>query len=112
MKQEKIKPHNFCETPEEKCTMNYCDDNGCMNRKRELVEPKQETLEEFIQRQLSLGKYQDQESAIKYSILAGAKWQQEQDNNLYSEEDMKDYAEYYNAVANPKTPKDYFTKSI
>ena len=40
MKQEKIKPHNFCETPEEKCTMNYCDDNGCMNRKRELVEPK------------------------------------------------------------------------
>lgn len=40
MKQEKIKPHNFCETPEEKCTMNYFDDNGCMNRKRELVQPK------------------------------------------------------------------------
>jgi len=30
--------HGFCETPEEKCTMNYCDDNGCQNRKRELVE--------------------------------------------------------------------------
>lgn len=28
-------PHSFCETPEEKCTMNYCDDNGCQNRKRE-----------------------------------------------------------------------------
>ena|SRR5690606_6635816 len=28
------KPWNFCETPEEKCTMNYCDDNGCQNRKR------------------------------------------------------------------------------
>ena len=22
-------PWNFCETPEEKCTMNYCDENGC-----------------------------------------------------------------------------------
>jgi hypothetical protein len=33
------KPHSFCETPEENCTMNYCDDNGCQNRKRELVNP-------------------------------------------------------------------------
>jgi hypothetical protein len=49
------------------------------------VDMKQETLEEFIQRQLSLGKYQDQESAIKYSILAGAKWQQER---MYSEEEV------------------------
>ena len=39
--------------------------------------PKQETLEEFIQRQLSLGKYQDQESAIKNSIELTAKWQAE-----------------------------------
>ena len=31
------KPWNFCETPEEKCTMNYCDDNGCQNRKRILT---------------------------------------------------------------------------
>lgn len=30
-------PWEFCETPEEKCTMNYCDDNGCQNRKREAV---------------------------------------------------------------------------
>lgn len=39
-------PWGFCETPEEKCTMNYCDDNGCQNRKRALVsEPKKlETL--------------------------------------------------------------------
>ena len=36
---EKLKPHSFCETPEEKCTSNYCDENGCMNRKRVLVEP-------------------------------------------------------------------------
>jgi hypothetical protein len=33
------KPHPFCETPEENCTMNYCDDNGCQNRNRELVNP-------------------------------------------------------------------------
>jgi hypothetical protein len=32
------KPWSFCETPEEKCTMNYCDDNGCQNRKRNYVE--------------------------------------------------------------------------
>ena len=57
-------------------------------------ESKQETLEEFIQRQLSLGKYQDQESAIKYSILAGAKWQQEQILDfLYSEiTERRDYS--------------------
>ena len=46
---------------------------------------KQETLEEFIKRQLSLGKYQNQESAIKYSIELGAKWQAER---MYTEEDM------------------------
>jgi hypothetical protein len=32
-------PHGFCETPEQKCTMNYCDENGCQNRKRTLAEP-------------------------------------------------------------------------
>jgi hypothetical protein len=35
---EETKPHSFCETPGEKCTMNYCDENGCQNRKRNLVE--------------------------------------------------------------------------
>lgn len=30
-------PWSFCKTPEEKCTMNYCDDNGCQNRKRNHV---------------------------------------------------------------------------
>ena len=37
--EEELKPHSFCETPEEKCTLGYCDENGCMNRKRVLVEP-------------------------------------------------------------------------
>lgn len=36
------KPHSFCETPNENCTMNYCDENGCQNRNRELVDLKQE----------------------------------------------------------------------
>ena len=48
--------------------------------------PKQDTLEEFIKKQLALGKYQDQESAIKHSIELGAKWQKER---MYSEDDMK-----------------------
>jgi hypothetical protein len=39
---EEPKSHSFCETPEEKCTMNYCDENGCQNRKRILVKPKEE----------------------------------------------------------------------
>lgn len=31
--------NTFCETPSENCTMNYCDENGCINRKRILTEP-------------------------------------------------------------------------
>lgn len=27
-------PYSFCETQKDKCTMNYCDDNGCNNRTR------------------------------------------------------------------------------
>jgi hypothetical protein len=35
----KIKePWGFCEDPSEKCTMNYCDDNGCQNRKRIIID--------------------------------------------------------------------------
>ena len=49
-------PHSFCETPEENCTMNYCYNYGCQNRKRELVNPEltqlraeNERLKEMIQ---------------------------------------------------------------
>lgn len=31
-------PWGFCETPEVKCNMNYCDENGCQNRERHLVD--------------------------------------------------------------------------
>lgn len=40
---EERKPWRFCETPEEKCTMNYCDENGCQNRKRNLTDPIEKT---------------------------------------------------------------------
>ena len=41
---EELKPHSFCETPEAKCTLVYCDENGCMNRKRFLVESEIESV--------------------------------------------------------------------
>ena len=55
-------PHGFCETPEQKCTMNYCDENGCQNRKRTSAEPiempnnKQQTEmnKEFVPYELAL----------------------------------------------------------
>ena len=42
--------------------------------------------------------------ALKQGFEAGAKWQQEQDNKMYSEEDMLDYASYilHNDVITPK----------
>ena len=36
------KPHGFCEEKNSKCTDNYCDENGCVARKRILTEPKAE----------------------------------------------------------------------
>lgn len=54
MSQENKTPHNFCETPEEKCTMNYCDENGCQNRKRHLVSKNQQlpTAEEILKQEV------------------------------------------------------------
>ena len=40
---EERKPWGFCETPEAKCTMNYCDENGCQNRKRTYAPLKSES---------------------------------------------------------------------
>jgi len=87
MKQGEPKPHSFCETPEEKCTMNYCDTNGCQNRKRELVELqeqfKQETLVESAEKHFrSCWKSFNEIDYLNF----GAKWQQEQDKKMYSEE--------------------------
>lgn len=35
---EQPKGHSFCEKPGHVCTMNYCDDNGCQERKRQYTE--------------------------------------------------------------------------
>ena len=40
---EERKPWGFCETPEAKCRMNYCDENGCQNRKRTYAPLKSES---------------------------------------------------------------------
>jgi len=68
---EEPKPHSFCETPEEKCTMNYCDENGCMNRKRVLIEPielKQEkTFEDVLDE--SLAKVKDSYTKEEVKVL-------------------------------------------
>jgi len=88
---EEPKPHSFCETPNEKCTMNYCDTNGCQNRKRELVEPKQETLEEAIYKIFKSKEYSNLESnpnAYGFMLAGaqeGAKYQAER---MYSEEEV------------------------
>ena len=55
-------------------------------------EPKQETLEEFAERLCP-------NKQVEYDmIIEGAKWQQEQDNKLYSEEEVRKMFSRYNEV--------------
>ena len=104
-KKEETEPHSFCETPKEKCTMNYCDENGCQNRKRELEEPEQETLEEVrvvkrtelynsilsivkqIPRKEVEGDAMDAPSCAYELQQLFLKWQQERS---YSDEDLRE----------------------
>lgn len=37
------KPHGFCVTPGSACSLNYCDENGCADRKRNWVHPHPES---------------------------------------------------------------------
>jgi len=92
-KQEK-KPHSFCETPEEKCTMNYCDDNGCQNRKRHLVEPhEQETLEaeEICFKKAS--PLVERKSDYIFGFRDGANYMAER---MYSRQDIIDFVYFIN----------------
>ena len=41
------KPHAFCEG-KEPCSMNYCDDNGCQERKRNYVDGNSNSSEEGL----------------------------------------------------------------
>jgi hypothetical protein len=79
------KPWSFCETPEEKCTMNYCDENGCQNRERVLVEPKQETLEEEAKEGYNNMPFGIGLIKRRSVFLLGAKWQAER---MYSDEEV------------------------
>jgi hypothetical protein len=84
------KTHSFCETPEEKCTMNYCDENGCQNRVRHLVDPKQETLEEAAENYAVQYLIEDEQEIDsvnrKQSFKEGAKWQAKR---MYSDLDVE-----------------------
>jgi hypothetical protein len=59
--------------------------------------PKQETLEE-VAKYYAHNYFEMHDTnnykALKQGFEAGAKWQQEQDKKLYSEEDMQEYAEF------------------
>jgi hypothetical protein len=78
VKKEEPKPHSFCETPKERCTMRYCDENGCLNRKRNLVEiqPQQiwneekmkglKSLIDMMKDDEELGLYEEPENHVKY----------------------------------------------
>jgi hypothetical protein len=58
------------------------------------LEPKQETIEEVAVKYVR-NEHDDTLKLIsKYSFKDGAKWQQEQDKNKYSQEDMQEYAEF------------------
>lgn len=103
LEQEESKPHSFCETPNEKCTMSYCDENGCQNRKRILVEPKEETLEEEYYNDFKMIKGENIIEAAKRfwkeskanpieMAIFGTKWQAEQNKNKFSEEEMLGFA--------------------
>lgn len=43
MEEKKRRPWSFCDTPKEKCTMNFCHENGCKNK----VKSQQEEFEEL-----------------------------------------------------------------
>jgi hypothetical protein len=56
------------------------------------LEPKQETIEEAAK---NYANYNEQiNKAVQEAVKFGAKWQQEQDKNKYSQEDMQEYAEF------------------
>jgi hypothetical protein len=70
---------------------------------------KEETIEEVAEKANGYNVYAKETKApiFKEGFIEGAKWQQQQNNNLYSEEDMRDYASYillYDAIS----PKKWF----
>lgn len=66
------KPHGFCEEKNSKCTDNYCDENGCVARKRILTEPKEEWQPKRGDRVLVFDKHDCDVEAIFLTKIEGA----------------------------------------
>ena len=96
---EEIKPHSFCETPEEKCTMNYCDENGCMNRKRHLVESKEEQKQHLI-------------DMMRYDEELGLYEEPEQETLPYTEAAKKEERVFNSNITKQKTLEKIYFKNI
>ena len=89
--------------PKEEPFIEYTNTNDCTSMiYNSTEEPKQETLEEFINSQPYYGSCTDE---YKEGIEVGAKWQQER---MYSEEDMMDYSNYRLLIKKALTPKEWF----
>ncbi len=69
-------------------------------------EPKQETLEEFAKRIINENHFYNYKSLMQLVIM-GAKWQQEQDKNKYSEEEVLDIL-FTMLVVNPTNITEWF----
>ena len=55
---------------------------------------KQETLEEAVKREYDARKFNSDYPFNPQSFILGAKWQQEQDKNLYNEEDLLNFGAF------------------
>jgi hypothetical protein len=65
------------------------EDLGLYIEQMEKEESEQETLEEAAERLYSDKEYSMYGEIRRHSFIAGAKWQQEQDKNKYSEEEVR-----------------------
>ena len=119
-----------CEEVEvEKVKLIFNEDRSFYGYEYKIIIPKttQQIINEDFSGGLDMGqiipKDEPKQSAVEWLVeqmeIKNPNWlkeeidqakEMEKQQKRYSEEDMKDYAEYYNAVANPKTPKDYFKK--
>ena len=85
-------------TPKEKVIedwneFKHLDDEG-ITVKEFLENQKQETLEEAVKREYDARKFNSDYPFNPQSFILGAKWQQEQDKNLYNEEDLLNFGAF------------------
>ena len=110
-------PHGFCETPEQKCTMNYCDENGCQNRKRTLAEPtempnnKQQTEINAVEYLSKVNQFAKENNTDKPRQQTAIEWfsQQVLDNWNDIDAGARDIIEFFNQAK--EIEKDQHIKS-